>query len=99
LSEQQLIFQTRKKETASEIHEILRCVYANETVPHAHVLVWLKIQRRTWRPERWFKERAAVNFSKFRNICDVCEPVETRDLRMTLNSTNDQLHINRGTIN
>lgn len=77
---------------------MLRCVYANETVPHTHVLVWLKIQRRTWRPGRWFKERATVNVLKSRNICDICEPVEARDLRMTLNSTHDQLHIKRGTI-
>jgi len=77
---------------------MLRCVYANETVPHTHVLVWLKTQRRTWRPGRWFKERATVNFLKSRKISDICEPVEARDLRMTLNSTHDQLHINRGTI-
>jgi hypothetical protein len=77
---------------------MLRCVYANETVPHTHVLVCLKIQRRTWRPGRWFKQRAAVNFLKSRNISYVFEPVEARDLRMTLNSTHDQLHINRGTI-
>ena len=44
------------------------------------------------------KERAAVNFLKSRNICDICEPVEASDLRMTLNSTHDQLHVNRGTI-
>jgi len=98
LSEHQLIFQTRKKETATEIHVMLRCVFANETVPHTRVLVGLKVQRRTWRPGRWFKERAAVNFLKSRNTCDVCEPVEARDLRMTLSSTHDQLHVNTGTI-